>query len=96
LIDDSGDGAQRLDRWLWCARFFRSRALASRFCVEGRLRLAGRVIDRAHAVVRPGDVLTFALGPRIRIVRVRALAVRRGKASDARLLYDDLEPAITG
>jgi len=96
LSDDAGAGAQRLDKWLWCARFFRTRTIASRFCVEGRLRIAGRVVDRAHAVVRPGDVLTFALGPRIRVVRVRALAARRGKPSDARLLYDDLEPAITG
>ncbi len=95
MSDGAGDGAQRLDKFLWCARFFRSRTAAARFCVEGRLRLAGRVVDRAHAVVRPGDVLTFALGPRIRIVRVRALTARRGKASEARLLYDDLEPAKT-
>jgi ribosome-associated heat shock protein Hsp15 len=51
------------------------------------------VVDRAHAVVRPGDVLTFALGPRIRVVRVRALAMRRGPARAARALYDDLDPA---
>jgi ribosome-associated heat shock protein Hsp15 len=86
-------GAQRLDKWLWCARFFRTRAAAARFCVEGRARVGGRVIDRAHATVRPGDVLTFALGPRIRVVRIRALPLRRVGAPDARALYDDLSPA---
>jgi ribosome-associated heat shock protein Hsp15 len=85
--------AQRLDKWLWCARFFRTRADAARFCVEGRLRLAGRVVDRAHATVRPGDVLTFALGPRIRVVRIKTLPLRRLGAPAARDLYDDLSPA---
>ena len=84
---------QRLDKWLWCARFFRTRADAARFCVEGRPRIGGRVIDRAHATVRPGDVLTFALGPRIRIVRIKSLPPRRVGPPAARALYDDLSPA---
>jgi ribosome-associated heat shock protein Hsp15 len=83
---------QRLDKWLWCARFFRSRALAHAACDAGRVRLSGRVIDKAHAMVRPGDVLTFAVGVHIRVIRVRALADRRGPAVEARLLFDDLAP----
>ena len=94
MSDDGGPGTQRLDKWLWCARFLRTREAASRFCVDGRVRIAGRVIDRAHAVIRPGDVLTFALGPRIRTVRVKALPRRRGGAPEARALYDDLSPTL--
>jgi ribosome-associated heat shock protein Hsp15 len=80
----------RLDKWLWCARFFRSRALAARFCEEGGMRVNGARVAKAHHAVRPGDVLTFALGSNIRVARVRALADRRGPATEARALYDDL------
>src|SRR5262245_30992535 len=83
---------QRLDRWLWCARFFKSRTLAATFCNAGRLRLSGRKVDRAHQVVRAGDVLTFPLGPHIRVVRVARLAIRRGPPAEARTLYEDLAP----
>ena len=85
-------GALRLDKWLWHARFFKSRTQAAAFCAEGRLRLNRRHIDRAHAPVRVGDVLTFALGKLVRVVRVRALGTRRGPPAEARALYDDLAP----
>lgn len=87
---DDESGSQRLDKWLWCARFFKSRAIASKLCGEGRLRLDGRVIDKTHALVRVGDVLTFPLGSGIKVVRVLALAARRGPAPEARGLYADL------
>lgn len=80
----------RLDKWLWHARFFKSRALAAAFCAEGRLRLNRRHIDRASAPVRIGDVLTFPHGNAIRVVRVQALGKRRGPAGEARKLYIDL------
>jgi ribosome-associated heat shock protein Hsp15 len=83
---------QRLDKWLWCARFFKTRALAAQACSEGRLRLAGRVIQKAHHSVKPGDVLTFPLGPHIRVIRIMALGLRRGPAPEARTLYEDLAP----
>ncbi len=90
------DERQRLDRWLWCARFFKSRTLAAAFCNDGRLRLSGRKVDRAHQAIRAGDVLTFPLGPHIRVIRVARLAVRRGPPAEARGLYDDLAPpAVT-
>jgi ribosome-associated heat shock protein Hsp15 len=89
---EPGNERQRLDRWLWCARFFKSRSLAAAFCNAGRLRLSGRKVDRAHQPIRPGDVLTFPLGPHIRVVRVAKLAVRRGPATEARGLYEDLAP----
>lgn len=61
---------QRLDKWLWCARFFKSRGLANKMVGAGRLRLSGKVVAKAHQLVRPGDVLTFPQGPHIRVVRV--------------------------
>ena len=82
----------RLDKWLWHARFCRTRSLAAEFAAAGRVRIAGAVIFKAHYAVKPGDVLTFPLGPHIRTVRVLALGSRRGPAPEARLLYEDLAP----
>ena len=80
----------RLDKWLWQARFFRSRALATR-AVEGKpFRIDGRPTDKPHASVAPGMVLTFALGGTVRVVKVLALGERRGPATEARTLYEDL------
>jgi len=86
------DAAMRIDRWLWFARFFKSRTLASRLCASGKLRLNSRPLAKAHATCRAGDVLTFPKGPRIRVIRVVALGARRGPATEARALYEDLEP----
>jgi ribosome-associated heat shock protein Hsp15 len=80
----------RLDKWLWHARFFKSRSQAASFCTEGRLRLNRRHIDRASAAVRVGDVLTFPLGNAIRVIRVLALGKRRGPPAEARTLYADI------
>jgi ribosome-associated heat shock protein Hsp15 len=83
---------QRIDKWLFCARFFKTRALAAALVSGGKLRLNGaRVAKPAHAV-GPGDVLTFPQAGRIRVVRVLAPATRRGPAPEARGLYDDLAP----
>jgi ribosome-associated heat shock protein Hsp15 len=81
---------QRVDRWLWCARFFKSRTIAARTCVDGKVRLNRRIVAKASVQVRIGDVLTFAQGREIRVVRVAALAERRGPADEARLLYLEL------
>jgi len=60
LAPAPGDAAprMRLDKWLWCARFFRSRGVATRFCEEGSVRVNGGRTTKAHHAVRPGDVLT--------------------------------------
>lgn len=87
---------QRLDKWLWCARFFKSRGLANKMVGAGRLRLSGKVVAKAHQLVRPGDVLTFPQGPHIRVVRVLFLAERRGPAPEAQTLFEDLAPIETG
>jgi ribosome-associated heat shock protein Hsp15 len=83
----------RLDKWLWHARFFKSRTLAARYVEKSRCRIDGRVVAKPHATVAPGMVLTFALGPRVRVVRVVALGERRGPAIEARTLYDEIDDA---
>lgn len=82
----------RVDKWLWQARFFKSRTLAGKHCIAGKVRLNGNRLAKAHASVRVGDVLTFAAGPHIRVVRIVSLGTRRGPASEACGLYDDLSP----
>ncbi len=82
----------RLDRWLWFARFFKSRAIASRLCAARRVRLNGRVVAKANQQVRPGDVLTCPQAGNIRVVRLVALGSRRGPAAEAQGLYEDLDP----
>jgi ribosome-associated heat shock protein Hsp15 len=91
---DAG-GSLRVDKWLWQARFCKSRALASKLCAAGRVRVGGTLIQKAHHAVRVGDVLTFPQGHAIRVVRIAALGVRRGPASEARLLYEDLAPVAS-
>ena len=84
----------RLDKWLWHARFFRTRSLAARFVEENRVRVDGRVIDKPGAMIAPGNTLTFPLGPSVRVVRVVALGERRGPAPEARTLYVDLAGSV--
>ena len=85
-------GTLRLDKWLWQARFCKTRGLAAKLCTGGRVRIDGRVIDKAHAAVRPGQVLTFALAGHVRVIRILALGTRRGPAPEAATLYEDLAP----
>jgi ribosome-associated heat shock protein Hsp15 len=87
-----GEEAIRLDKWLWHARFAKSRAVAARLCESGRLRIGGEAISKPHRLVRVGDVLTFPAGRHIRTVRVAALGARRGPAAEAQALYQDLAP----
>lgn len=80
----------RLDKWLWQARFVKSRSLAAALCEGGGVTLNGRPVDKAARTVRPGDVVAFPAGPWLRTVRVLALGGRRGPAPEARTLYDEL------
>jgi ribosome-associated heat shock protein Hsp15 len=80
----------RIDKFLWFARIAKTRSLAQQLAENGRLRLQGRVIDRAHAVVRVGDVMSFAAHGRVRVLRIEALPKRRGPPAEARLLYTEL------
>ena len=83
----------RLDKWLWQARFFKSRTLAAELVHGGHLRLNGQRATRSGATVAPGDTLTFAQGDRIRLIRVLQTGLRRGPATEAQRLYLDLDAA---
>ena len=80
----------RLDKFLWFARIVKTRALAQALAEEGRLRIGGRVVERAHAPVRVGDVLSFAQRGTVRVLRIAALPARRGPPAEARALYEEL------
>jgi ribosome-associated heat shock protein Hsp15 len=87
--DADADGL-RLDKWLWQARFFKTRALAATLAARRKIRVNSTLITKPHYRVRPGDVLTFPQGHAVRVVRVIDLGIRRGPASEARTLYEDL------
>lgn len=81
----------RLDKWLFHARFYRTRPLAQAAAATGRVRLNGVRVDKPGHVLRPGDILTLGKGSGILAVRVLALAERRGPAMQARQLYEIVE-----
>ena len=83
----------RLDKWLWQARFFKSRSLAAGVIAEGHIRVNGTRVSRPGRDVMEGDTLTFPQGNRIRVIRITALGLRRGPATEAQGLYLDLDPA---
>jgi len=83
----------RLDKWLWHARFFKSRGLAAALVKSGRIRVDGTSVSKPSRAIAPGVVLTFPKEDEVRIVRVIALGVRRGPAPEAQALYEDLTPA---
>lgn len=82
----------RLDKWLWHARFFKTRTLAAKVVASGGVRVNGTRVTKAAVGVRPTDVLTFAQGQKVRVVRIAALGVRRGPAPEAQALYEDIAP----
>lgn len=84
--------AIRVDRWLWFARFFKSRNLAAKLVQARRVRVNKVVIGKASASVKIGDVLTFPQARAIRVVRIEALGNHRGPAPEAATLYADLAP----
>ena len=82
----------RIDKWLWQARFFKTRSLAAKLVQSGKLRLNGDLISKPSRVVSEGDVLTFPKALDTRLIEVRALGTRRGPAPAAQGLYRDLAP----
>jgi ribosome-associated heat shock protein Hsp15 len=80
----------RLDKWLWQARFFKSRGIAAERVSSGKVRVNSQPVSKPSRNVGEGDVLTFSQGRWVRVVRILACGERRGPAPEARLLYDDL------
>lgn len=86
------DDTMRIDKWLWAARFFKTRADATRLVSSGRLRLDGEPMAKPHRAIRVGHVLTFPKADDTRVIKILAMASRRGPASEAVTLYEDLDP----
>jgi len=80
----------RLDKWLWAARFFKTRALAGEAVEGGKIQLNGDRPKRARPL-QVGDELRIRLGPYEHIVTVRALSDRRGPATQAAALYQETD-----
>ncbi|HEY2007520.1 MAG TPA: RNA-binding S4 domain-containing protein [Rhizomicrobium sp.] len=80
-----------MDKWLFHARFYRTRLLAQAAASAGKVRLNGVRIDKPGHAIKPGDIVTLGRGAEIMAVRVLALAERRGPASEARNLYEVLD-----
>jgi ribosome-associated heat shock protein Hsp15 len=83
---------QRLDKWLWCARLVKTRSLAAKLILDGKVRVNGVRALKVSRPVRLGDVVTGTAARRLFVVRVAGAAERRGSASIAQSLYEDLTP----
>ena len=86
----------RLDTWLWYARFYKSRRLASKSILSGKLRVNSNKIIKPASKVKINDVLTINHVNMVRIIQVQSLGSRRGPASEAQKLYKDLSAEKTG
>lgn len=81
----------RIDKWLWHARFCKTRILAQERAVKGQIRLNGQRVEKASVPVRVGDVMTLPASGKVISLKVRGLGLRRGPASEAQLLYEVIE-----
>ena len=88
----TGSTSVRLDKWLWYARFFKTRSLATKLISAGKLRINGELTSKPHRQAQIGQVLTFSQGPHVRVIRIDEIGKRRGPAAEAELLYTDLDP----
>jgi ribosome-associated heat shock protein Hsp15 len=82
----------RLDKWLYFARFFKTRSLSGKVVTGGHVRLNSVKVLKASVAVGEGDTLTFAQGDHIRVIRILSVGTRRGPAPEAQALYEDLSP----
>ncbi len=80
---------QRLDKWLWHARFVKSRSFAIKLIEGGHIRVNRQKVTKASTCVKCGDILTATLSDRVRLIEVIAIAQRRGPASEAQQLYKE-------
>ncbi|SFI50855.1 RNA-binding S4 domain-containing protein [Celeribacter neptunius] len=85
----------RLDKWLWYARFFKTRGLAAKVVTGGHVRVNSAKVAKAATSVGPGDVLTFPQARDIRVVKISVCGTRRGPAPEAQGLYEDLSPPVS-
>jgi ribosome-associated heat shock protein Hsp15 len=81
----------RLDKWLFHARFYRTRSLAQAAAQAGRVRLNGTKVQKPGHVLKPGDIVTLGKDPQVIVIRVLALAERRGPAEQSQSLYEVID-----
>jgi ribosome-associated heat shock protein Hsp15 len=94
MKEDGRDGATlRVDKWLWCARFFRTRSLAAEAVSGGKVHVNGQRVKPARTV-RPGDRLDVTLGTEVATVEVVAIPARRGPAAEARACYAETPESV--
>ncbi len=84
----------RIDKWLWYARFFKSRTLATKLVNSGKLRLDGNLINKSHKQIISGQILTFPYGNEVKVIKVINLGYRRGPAVEAKELFEDLSDIV--
>lgn len=82
----------RLDKWLWQARFFKTRAIAAKIITAGHLRLNDTKVSKSATPIKIGDVLVFPQAKVLKTINIVALGTRRGPAPEAQALYDDMTP----
>lgn len=90
-MDDAPDKG-RIDKWLWHARFFKTRSLAAKQVTGGHVRINGNRVAKPSVMVGAGDTLTFVQARRVRVVQIEMIGNRRGPAIEAQTLYLDLTP----
>ncbi|MFG1348056.1 RNA-binding S4 domain-containing protein [Xanthobacter autotrophicus] len=84
---------QRLDRWIWHARVVRTREAAADLVRAGHVRLDGARVTSPSQQARAGQVLTIALDRTVRVLRITGFSQRRGDATSARALFDEITEA---
>ena len=80
---------QRLDKWLWCARFFKSRVICQKVILTGKVRINGNIISKSHVKIKIGDKLSFFQGRDFKEIKVISFSVTRRPAVEAQKLYED-------
>ncbi len=86
------EAIQRIDKWLWCARFVKTRTKAAALVQKGRIRRGGKRICKPGQKIKSGDVLTFPLQNHVRVIKIISVAKCRGPYAEATRLYEDLAP----
>ena len=79
----------RIDKWLWHARFFKTRSLSAKTVSAGKIRINGQVVTKPATALRIGDMMTFAQGDWVRVIELLDYGTRRGPAPEAQALYTD-------
>lgn len=90
MSDAAPEKKIRLDKWLWHARFAKTRSVAAGLVERGRVRVNAVRVTKPGRAIRVGDVLTLTLGREVRVVRMLSQGKRRGPASEAQTLYEDV------